>query len=167
MTTTLLEIPRNPEKEVFTIRHNNKYYAVITGHDKLFVSPELFDSPLQASNHGRALKKQQKIDVKIKKEQKSRVSNNTIKILRKKQLYSEAEMASETKLRFREVWIILGPNGKYATSIIQNNVVVDYADEKEDAQRFSTYEDAILQLKTLDMVVKKGHKLQRFFEQRD
>lgn len=167
MTVNLIEIPKHPEKEVFTIRIDNLYYAVITGHDSIYMSPETFDSPLKASNHARSLKRQLQIDVKIKKEEKRTVVNNTTKILRKKQLYSEAEMASETKLRFREVWIIVGPNGKFATSIIQNNTVVNYANNKEEAQRFRTYEDAILQLKTLDMVVKRGHRLQRFFEVKD
>lgn len=167
MTMDLLEIPRNPEKEVFTVKHNDKYYAVITGDDKLFISSELFDSPLKASNHARSLKRQRNINVKIKKEQKTKVFNNTTKILRKNQLFTEAEMASETKLKFREVWVILSPAGFYAKNIIQNDTVVDYSAERNDAQVFNTYEEAVIQLKTLDIVVKRGHKLQRFFIKRD
>jgi hypothetical protein len=111
MIDSLLEIPKTPEKEIFTVKHNGNYYAVIAGEQSLFVSPEVFDSPLKASNHARALKRQHKIDVKIKKDEKTKVVNNTTKILTKKQLYTEAEMASETKLKFREVWVILGPTG--------------------------------------------------------
>jgi len=163
----LLKIPKNPEKEVFTVKHNGSYYAVITGDDVLYVSPEVFDSPLKASNHARSIKRQHKIDVKIKKDQKPEVLNNKTKIPRKNKLYTEAEMASETQLKFREVWIILDSWGRYAKTIIKNNTVVEYASNKEKAQRFSSYEEAILQLKTLDMVVKRGHKLQRFFERKD
>jgi hypothetical protein len=163
----LLEIPKNPDKEVFTVKHNGSYYAVVTGDDVLYVSPEVFDSPLKASNHARSIKRQHKIDVKIKKEQKSKVLNNTAKIPRKNKLYTEAEMASETKLKFREVWIILDPWGRYAKNIIKNKTVVEYSSDKESAQRFGSYEEAVLQLKTLDMVVKRGHKLQRFFERKD
>lgn len=163
----LLQIPKNPEKEVFTVKHNGNYYAVVTGDDVLYVSPEVFDSPLKASNHARSIKRQHKIDVKIKKDQKTKVLNNTTKIPRKNKLYTEAEMASETQLKFREVWIILDPWGRFAKTIIKNNTVVEYASDKESAQRFGSYEEAILQLKTLDMVVKRGHKLQRFFERKD
>lgn len=76
-------------------------------------------------------------------------------------------MASETKLKFREIWVILSPAGLYAANIITDNTVVTYEENKDDAQRFRTYEEAIIQLKTLDTVIKRGHRLQRFFEPRN
>jgi hypothetical protein len=163
----LLEIPKTPEKEIFTVKHNGKYYAAITGEQSIFVSPEIFDSPLKASNHARALKRQHKIDVKIKKDEKTKVVNNTAKILRKKQLYTEAEMASETKLKFREVWLILGPTGQYASKVLKENTVVNYVKDKDKAQTYRTYEDAIITLNVLDKVIRKGHQLRRFFERID
>lgn len=167
MTMKLLVIPKHPNKEVFTVKLNDKYYAVITGDDMIYISPEVFDSPLKASNHARALKRQFKIDVKLKKEQKPKVTNNTTKIRRKKEFYTEAEMASETKLKFREVWLIVSPDDRYVGEMLKNNSVVSYVDNKSYACSFKSYEDAILNLKTLDMVIKKGHKLKRFFERRD
>ena len=163
----LLEIPKTPEKEIFTVKHNGNYYAVITGEQSIFVSPEIFDSPLKASNHARALKRRHKIEVKIKKDEKTKVVNNTTKILRKKQLYTEAEMASETKLKFREVWLILGPTGEYASNILEQNTVVNYVKDRNKAQTYKTYEDAIITLNVLDKVVRKGHQLRRFFERVD
>lgn len=162
----LLEIPKTPEKEIFTVKHNGKYYAAITGEQSIFVSPEIFDSPLKASNHARALKRQHNIDVKIKKDEKTKVVNNTTKILRKKQLYTEAEMASETKLKFREVWVIVGPTGKYATNILTDKTVADYVVNKDKAQTYRTYEEAIITLNVLDKVIQKGHQLRRFFERK-
>lgn len=167
MTVNLIEIPKHPDKEVFTIKVDNRYYAVITGNDSIYMIPEMFDSPLKASNHARSLKKQLQIDVKIKKEEKRTVVNNTTKILRKKQFYTEAEMASETRLKFREVWLIVSPDNQYVGEVLKNNEVVKYVESQGYAFTFKTYEEATLNLKTLDMVVKKGHKLKRFFERRD
>lgn len=163
----LLQIPKNPEKEVFTVKHNGSYYAVVTGDDVLYVSPEVFDSPLKASNHARSIKRQHKIDVKIKKEKKTKVLNNTTKIHKKKQLYTEAEMASETKLKFKEVWLILSPDGKFASNILVNDKVVNYVKERNSAQVFKTYEEASITQNVLDRVIKKGHQLRRFFERVD
>ena len=167
MTVNLIEIPKHPDKEVFTVKVDNRYYAVITGNDSMYMIPEMFDSPLKASNHARSLKRQLKIDVNIKKEQKTKVLNNTTKILRKKQFYTEAEMASETRLKFREVWLIVSPDNRYVGQVLKDNEVVKYVESQNYAFAFKTYEEATLNLKTLDMVVKKGHKLKRFFERRD
>ena len=167
MMKKLFVIPKHPNKEVFTVKLNDKYYAVIMGDDTIYMSPETFDSPLQASNHGRALKRQLKIDVKIKKKQKPKVLNNTVKILKRNRLFTEAEMASETRLKFREVWLIISPDERYVSEMLKNNTVVEYVSDDSLAHTFRTYEEANLNLKTLDMVIKKGHRLKRFFERRN
>jgi len=160
----LLEIPKNPEKEVFTVKHKGKYFAAITGDKSVYISQEGFDSPLKASNHARALKRQNNIVVNVKKQEKSNVAKNTATIAKKNKLYTEAEMASQTKLSFREVWLIIGPDGLYASNILTNNEVVKYEKDKDKAQMFKTYEDAHMSLTTLNMVVCCGHNLRRFFE---
>ncbi len=167
MTMDLIEIPKNPEKEVFTVRHNGKYYAVITGDETLYVSSEVFDSPLKASNHARAIKRELKITVNIKKQQKTGVSKNTSKISKRNRLYTEAEMASQTNLRFREVWLIVSPDNRYVCEVLKNNSVAKYATNKDNAHAYKTYEEAMLNLKTLDMVIRKGHRLVRFFVEKN
>jgi hypothetical protein len=167
MIDNLFEIPKTPEKEVFTVKHNGGYYAAITGEQSIFMSLEVFDSPLKASNHARALKRQHNIDVKIKKDKKINVVNNTTKIARKKQLYTEAEMASETKLKFREVWVILSPQGEYAVNVLEKDTVVNYVPDRQKAQAYKTYEEAVITLNVLDKVIRKGHQLRRFFERVD
>lgn len=161
----LIEIPLNPTKEVFTVKSEGKYYGAITGETSIFVLAESFDSPLKASNHARSVKRQNKITVNIKKQETTSVSKNTPKISRKNRLYSESEMTSHTHLRFREVWLITTPDGKYASEILSNKSVVKYVPNKEKAQIFRTYEEATLALNTLDMVIRKGHGLKRFFEE--
>lgn len=161
----IITLPKNTKREVFTVKSEGNYYAVVTGTDYFYVSPTLFDSPLKAANFGRSLQK--KLNLKIKTNKKTDSASKKGKIVTKKRLYTEAEMASETKLKFREVWIILGPNGDYATSIIKDNTVVNYVRDRELAQTFKTYEDAVMHLKTLDTVIRRGHQLQRFFQPRE
>lgn len=161
----LIEIPLNPTKEVFTVKSDGKYYGAITGDTSIFVLAESFDSPLKASNRARSVKRQHKITVNIKKQETTSVSKNTSKISKKNRLYSESEMASHTHLRFREVWLITNPDGKYASEILAKGSVVKYVPSREKAQVFGTYEEASLALNTLDMVIRKGHGLKRFFEE--
>jgi len=163
----LIEIPLQPTKEVFTVKSDGKYYGAITGEECVFVIPESFDSPLKASNHARSLKRQHKITVNIKKQETKSVAKNTTKIVKKNRLYTESEMASHTNLRFREAWVIIGPDGGFASNILANDKVVKYVEEPEQAQIFKTYEEAIISSNVLDRVLKKGHNLRRFFQETD
>lgn len=163
--TDLIVLPKNSNKEVFTIKIEGRYRAVISDDNNFYLHPTQFDSPLKAANFGRSLKKT--LDIKIKKIKKTNRVNNTSKILRKKHLLTEAEMTSETRLKFREVWLILSPDDNYVGDVLNNNKVVKYVRDKDNALTFKTYEEAMLNLKTLDMVIKRGHKLRRFFESRD
>jgi hypothetical protein len=167
MSDFLLELPKSPEKEVFTVRNGDKYFGVITGENSLYVLKEEFDSPLRASNHARSLKRQHKIKTLIKNEKNTFVTTNTFKLLRNSRLYTEAEMASQTGLKFREVWIIVSPKGEFVSTMLSDQTVVTYVKDKDLAKTYRTYEEAILNLKTLDMVVKRGHSLRRFFERND
>jgi hypothetical protein len=160
----LVRIPRGPEKEIFTVRAGDRYFAFITGEEDIFLLEESFESPLVASNKARALKRQHKIQVNLKKTKKPNIES---KLQPKCVLYTEAEVAQLTHLRFRETWLICAPKGGYVANVMQNKKVVEYTDNMEDAKSFKTYESASDYVKTLDMVVRKGHNLRRCFTRTD
>ena len=72
-------------------------------------------------------------------------------------------MAKSTHLRFYEAWLIRGPMGNFVIDPLSSGVITDYVDKKEEAKIYSSYEDASLRIKTLDMCIKKGHTLVRFY----
>jgi hypothetical protein len=74
-------------------------------------------------------------------------------------------MSSRPHLKFREVWVILSPRGEFVEKAIEDATLVQYRKDRKKAEIFKSYEDALFKLKTLDMVVKKGHYLRRFFEE--
>lgn len=175
---TLIEIPKNPTKEVFVVKTEDKtYYGVVQGDNTLYVLPTPFDSPLQASNAARAAKKKHNIqltivsdetqtlpDLKVKKNKDSDTEFFGTTIRRAKNLYSETEMKDKPYLRFREVWLIVSPVGTtYVKRSLCSGVIAEYSKSIEKAEVFKSYEDATYRLNTLDMVLKKGHKLRRFY----
>lgn len=164
MTYTTFE--KNPSKEVFAVKINGLYYGAVTGDEKIYLSEEGFDSPLKASNNARSLKKKYKIEAYIKKQQNLNKVAVAPKINRNVCLYTEAEMSrltNLTDLRFREAWVIMGPTGQFVVDTIKPGLITEYVKEKNDAKIYLSYDEANLRLKTLDTVLKKGHRLQRFF----
>ena len=88
--------------------------------------------------------------------------------LAEKSLFStQVEMAAKPELTLREAWVIQNLDGDYLRSFLQGNKVVSYCAERDEAERFTTYEEASLRAKTLDIVVRKGHKLHRFMVRRN
>lgn len=85
------------------------------------------------------------------------------KITRRAHLYTEAEVAQLTTLQFHEAWVIKGPTGGYVADPTTSGVLTDYVEKKEHAHIYASYESAIVRLKTLDMCIKKGHTLTRFY----
>jgi hypothetical protein len=160
----LVKIPRGPEKEIFTIRSGDQYFAFITGEEDIFLIDEAFESPLVASNKARALKRQHKIQVNLKKTKKPNIKS---KLQPKCVLYTEAEVAKLTHLKFRETWLICAPKGGYVKKLMEGNKVVEYTNNNDEAKAFKSYEDASDYIKTLDMVVKRGHSLRRYFTRTD
>lgn len=156
----LLELNKNSDKEVFTVKADGEYYAVINGEDKFYIIPEKFKSPLVASNTARKLRRERKIKFELTKVNKK---TSKAKIAEKPRIYTEAEVGHLTHLQFKEAWFILAPNGQYVRSVMKNKKVVEYAQEVADAEVFPTYEGASDYVKTLDLVVKRGHTLRRFF----
>jgi len=160
----LARFSKNPEKEVFTVKADGVYLAVINGEDDIYILPELFNSPLIASNRARALKKQHKIEVSFKKGSKQ---TKEVKVKQNFILYSDAEVAKLTHLRFKEAWLILSPNGQFVEEVLNKDSVVKYTKKVNSAKVFKSYEDATSFIKTLDMVIKKGHGLRRYFIRSD
>ncbi len=158
----LVQIPKNPGKEVFTLKAGENYFAFITSEDSVFLIPEPFKSPLVASNKARSLKRVHKIQVNLKKTEKPKTAS---KLQPKCVLYTEAEVAKLTHLRFRETWFILAPKGGYVKSVMHANKVVEYTDDINSAKEFKSYEEASDYLKTLDLVVRTGHGLRRYFKE--
>ena len=159
----LVSIEKNPDKEVFAVRINGAYHGAVTGENEIYLTAESFESPLKASNNARALKKKHQIKTDIKKFETFKKSPAAPKIVRSVYLYTEAEMASITHLRFREAWVIVSPTGDFVIDPKRPGMITEYVKTKEKAKIFPSYEAANLRLKTLDMVVKRGHTLQRFF----
>lgn len=160
----LLAVPKGNVKDVFTLKKNGKYFGVIEGEDNFFVCLTEFDSPLKAANHARSLKRQNKIGSAANTLKKLEAPKIRSKVPKKKKLFTEAEVATQTHLRYREVWVIMNPDGKFVVESITNKTLVKYSGERGNAQVFKTYEDALFTSNTLDMVVKKGHQLRRYFE---
>lgn len=160
----LLAVPKGNVKDVFTLKNNGKYFGVIEGEDNFFVCLTEFDSPLKAANHARSLKRQNKIGSAANTLKKLEAPKIRSKVPKKKKLFTEAEVATQTHLRYREVWVIMNPEGKFVVESIANKTLVKYSGERGNAQVFKTYEDALFTSNTLDMVVKKGHQLRRYFE---
>jgi hypothetical protein len=160
----LLAVPKGNVKDVFTLKNDGKYFGVIEGQDNFFVCLTEFDSPLKAANHARSLKRKHKIGSAADILKKSEAPKIRPKVQKKKKLFTEAEVATRTHLRYREVWVITNPAGKFVVESIKNKTLVKYSDNKDSAEVFNTYEEALFTLNTLDMVVKKGHQLRRYFE---
>lgn len=168
---SILSIPKTSDKEVFTLRSNDKYYGIVQGADEFFVCPEVFDSPLKAANHARSMARQLRaenrlVTVEPVAKQKT-VPANRSKVSKKKQLLTEAEVANSTHLRFKEVWVILNADGRFVAEAIRNKTLVKYSSKKENAVAFNSYEEALRTSTTLDMVVRKGHQLRRYFEKQN
>jgi hypothetical protein len=164
---TAIKLQLNKDKDIYALKTPNGCLGVVSSGEALYFTPEFFDSPLKAANAARRLKKENKITSITKKIKNSTVIKNTTKLAKTPKLYTLAEMGySPTKRKFREVWLLLGPNGHYVSETLNktNNTVVRYEKVKENAKRYKSYEEASLDLKVLDNVVRKGHSLVRFFE---
>lgn len=163
----LLCIPKDNDKEVFTLKVEGKYFAVVNGDENFYVCLQEFDSPLKAANHGRSLKCKNNIGSAANILKKSVAPAIRSKVHKKRQLFTEAEVADRTHLRFKEVWVITNLEGKFVVEAIKDKTLVKYSGNKDAAEVFKTYEDALYTLTTLDMVVRKGHQLRRYFEKQE
>lgn len=159
----LVQLHIDKTKEVYTVKMGDKYHGVVMGDDDLYITLEAFESPLKAANAARKLKRENKIVRTIKKKCKPDYPIIQTKIHRVEKLFTEAEVASLTHLRFRETWVIMSRDGKYVKSMLDNSKVVDYCTNKDKAMTFSTYEAACINQKTLNLTVQNGHFLRRFF----
>lgn len=162
-----IQIRKNPEKEVSIVKINGHYHGVLAGQDDIYLTFDGFNSPLEACNTARSLKKKYKIHSYIKRFDTFNESSSKPAIVKGVCLYTQAEMTSLTTVRFHEAWLIVSPSGTYVKDPVEIDKITDYVEQKELAKIYPTYEEANLRLKTLDMVVKKGHKIQKFMLKRE
>ena len=163
--TPLVKIQKEADKEVFAIKLGETYVAIVNDDDNFYFLPELYKSPLVACNAARSEKRKNSINLNVKKKVNGVGLKKPTKIAKVKALYTEEEMSSRPHLKFQEVWVILSPRGEFVEKAIEDSTLVQYQKDRKKAEIFKTYEDALFKLKTLDMVVKKGHYLRRFFEE--
>lgn len=163
----LSKLTLDHSKDICTVKTNSGYLGVIFADNELFLTLETFESPLKAANSARKLKRESGIKTTVKKNKKSKVLEIKTTITRVNRLYTEAEMASYTYLRFREAWVILNPSGDFVQSVVSNNRVAEYCKEKSEAKLYATYENASCDQKVLNAVLKNGHQLRRFFIEAD
>jgi hypothetical protein len=156
----LIKICKDVNKEVFTLKFKDKYLGLILGTDEFYLLPEIFDTPLAASNHARSQKKIHKVKANVKHAPKPKTAS-TLKP--KYVLYTDLEVAELTHLRFKEAWVILSPQNTYVSSVLKDKKVASYSAELSKALVFRTYEEASSYTKTLDLVAKRGHQLRRYF----
>ena len=163
--SALVKIQKEADKEVFAVKLGETYVAVVNDDDNFYFLPELYKSPLVACNAARSEKRKNSIVRNVKKKVNGVELKKPTKIAKVKPLYTEEEMSSRPHLKFQEVWVILSPRGEFVEKAIEDSTLVQYQKDRRKAEIFKTYEDALFKLKTLDMVVKKGHYLRRFFEE--
>jgi hypothetical protein len=159
----LVQLKLNKEKEIQTIKLNASYHGVILVDENVFITEENFESPLRAANYARKLKKEKKINSCSKERQSSLKTKIKPKIIETIKLLTEADVAGHTPLHYREIWVIVSPSGTFVHQTLKEGSVVKYGSDRDKAQIFKTYEDAITMANTLNCVVKCGHTLKRFF----
>ena len=159
----LTSVKLNQEKEIQAVKINTRYHGIILCSEEIFITSDSFDSPLKAANYARKLRKENKIEPCVKKNQKALKVEIKPKITETYRLLTEAEVAGHTRLNYREIWVIVSPTGEFVKETLKKGAVVRYDAEKDNAQTFKTYEDAITMVNTLNCVVQCGHYLKRFF----
>jgi hypothetical protein len=155
----LTKIPDKTKKDVFAIRTQLGYHGGFRIDAEVYLTEEMFDSALRAANKARSLKKTFVKSVNIKKHE---TPKKMTKLATTPRLYTEAEMASHSKLKFKETWAIMSKDGLYVHSYLKNNKVAEYSSNRAKAEIFKTYEEALFRLRTLDMISPKRHVLKRF-----
>jgi len=161
MSLSRLEL--SEDKDIQTIKLNAVYHGVITAGLNIYITEETFESPLKAANWARKQKKEKKINSYVNKKDTTIKTKIKTKITETIKLFTEAQVAGHTPLHFREIWVIVSPSGTYVRETLKSGSVVKYGSDKDKAQIFKTYEDAITMVNTLNCVVKCGHTLKRFF----
>lgn len=178
----LFELEIQEGKEIFTVKKGLVWYGVINAGNKLYMTECSFDTALQAANKARALKKANNIEATITKAptikkveepkpktfKKPKITNSKLKIDGcATELYGEEEMSSiaaRTGLTFREVWVIKDrKTGNFLHKSLTDKTVAEYCDQKEFAELYPSFEEAMNMVKTLNGVVGPGHELRRYW----
>ena len=148
-------------KEIAAFKVCELWFGAINVDDTIHVVPTGFPTPLKAASNAKKVRKQMNLTTtkKTKVDKKPKVSI----IKRKVKLWSEEEMQDRTDLAFKEVWVILNKEGMFVSSSLKDKKLATYSNNKQDAEIYSTYEDATVRIKTLNSCVKCGHRARRYF----
>ncbi len=164
----LVKLAVDAGKELKAVKLTDKYYGIVEIEGELWITSEGFTTPLQAANQIRRLKKSTDVKTPVKKAREVKPKPPKVKAKEPPKLYTEAEMtplSQSTRLRFREVWVILNRKGLYVQRALTKTRVVQYCKDRDKAKSFKTYEEAAMLIKTLDSVCDVGHTLKRFFQE--
>ncbi len=159
-----ITIRLSENKPVGTFKVNKKYQGYFFEKPELHVTTEAYDTPLKAANEARKLEKL------LRKTEKKKIAKKApiVTKVRPKKLFTEAELATLTdssmRLRFRERWVVVSPHKMYVCEPTSPKEIVSLSASRNDAKVFNTYEDAMLEVKVLDSVVRRGHTVTRFWE---
>ena len=148
-------------KEIAAFKVCELWYGAINVKDAVHVVSEGFTTPLKAASHAKKIRKQMNLTTtkkpKVEKKPKVSIMNRKVK------LWSEEEMQDRTDLSFREVWVIMSKDDMFVSSSLKDKKLATYSNKKDDAEVYTTYEDAVVRIKTLNSCVKCGHRARRYF----
>ena len=161
-------ISLDQKKEIFTFKSGNVYHGAVNAGDNIFVTATTYDNALKAGNAARKLKKSQNIEIKTSNTTKTKKSENVkirSKIEPKIQVFTEAEtkLMLDRGLQMQEVWLIQDKkSGKFVASTL-DQTIAEYDTDKNKAQFFKNFENAVSIMKILNSMIAPGHTLRRMY----
>ena len=159
-----ITVQLSEEKPIGAVKLNEDYRGYCLTEAELHFTVEVYKNPLMAANAARKLEKL------LRKTEKKKITKKapTVTKVRPKRLFTEAELAelsdSSMRLRFRERWVIVSPHKMYVCEPSGKKEIVSLSDDRCKAKVFNTYEAAMIELKVLDSVLRRGHTVMRFWE---
>jgi len=154
----------NEEKPIGAIKLDKDYRGYCLTESELHFTIEVFANPLRAANAARKLEKL------LRKTEKKKLAKKApiVTKVRRKKLLTEAELAAlndpSMRLRFRERWVIMNPHKMFVCEPTTKKDIVSLSKDRGEAKIFNTYEAAMIELKVLDSVIRRGHTVMRFWE---
>jgi len=152
------------EKPIGAVKLDKNYRGYCLTESELHFTVEVYPSPLTAANAARKLEKL------LRKTEKKKLTKKApiVTKVRPKKLFTEAELAelsdSSMRLRFRERWVIVSPHKMYVCEPSDKKEIISLSADRGNAKVFNTYEAAMIELKVLDSVIRRGHTVMRFWE---
>ena len=161
-------ISLDQKKEIFTFKSGNVYHGAVNAGDNIFVTATTYDNALKAGNAARKLKKSKNIEIKTSTKKSENVKNSS-KIRPKMKVFTEAEtkLMLDRGLQMQEVWLIQDKkSGKFVASTL-DQTIAEYDTDKNKAQLFKNFENAVSIMKILNSMIAPGHTLRRMYVERN